>query len=105
MKDRALYEQISERLKGLIDQRYGLDFNQVETQHYNVSLLDPIFSFSASDLLYLFFDVELEFKIHITQEEIGKNQFSSFDSIAGIIEKHLMEDSGGIMIPENEFIV
>ncbi|MDF2539380.1 MAG: hypothetical protein K0S76_2401 [Herbinix sp.] len=89
-----LHDNITGKLKEIILKRFGLDFNIVEPIHYDVSLLDGVFSFAARDLLYLFFDIEHEFDICIPEEDIEEDRFSSFHSIVEVIERQLACEDG-----------
>lgn len=80
-----MQENIENRLKEIIKSRFKLNFDIVNKEDYDLSFFDPVYGFSAGDMLYLFFDVEKAFNIRIPEEYIEKNEFSSFNSIVNII--------------------
>lgn len=86
-----MHDNIVEKLKKIIWDRFQIDFDKVEKEDYEASLFEPIFGFAAADMLYLFFDVEKAFDIKIPEEDIESNAFSSFNGIAGIVEKQLKQ--------------
>ena len=82
-------DYIAEKLKEIIQSRFKLDFSRVKDEDYDTSFFNPVFGFSASDMLYLFFDVEKAFGIKIPEADIEADAFSSFNSITGVIERQL----------------
>ena len=82
-------EDINNRLKKIIFERMKIDMDEVADEDKDYTFFHPMFGFSSTDMLYIFFDVEKEFDIKIPETDINENRFSSFNSIADIIEEQL----------------
>ena len=52
-------------------------------------LLGPRFRVPARELLHILFDIEGEFSITVTPEDLSGFQFTSIDNIVSIVIKHL----------------
>ncbi len=80
---------VYERLRKVFLQRTELDLDNVIDPYNNLSLHDPLFNFSASDMLYIFFDVEKEFGITIPEEAIEKNEIFTINGLIKTITEQM----------------
>ncbi|MDQ0089911.1 acyl carrier protein [Paenibacillus anaericanus] len=76
-------QEIQEQLKRIFKGRFDLEFNSdaLLDEH----LLGRRIGLNSRDLLYLFFDIEETFKIHISQESIVTKKFTTFNNICQMI--------------------
>lgn len=82
---------ISNRLKDIFDSRFGICFNNMEEEALDEELLGWKLRLRAGDMLYVFFDVEREFDIVIPEEDIASGRFNTFNNIADIIGRQLLQ--------------
>lgn len=83
------YHEVLTRLLKVFQQRFQLNLDGEEEELLDEHLLGIHFQFDPADLLYLFFDVEQEFVIHVPEEEIAAGQFDTLRHIADIIYQQL----------------
>ena len=82
---------ISSRLKGIFDSRFGICFNDMGEEVLDAELLGWKLRLKARDMLYVFFDIEREFGIVIPEEDIASGRFNTFNNIADIIGRQLLQ--------------
>lgn len=86
----SIYQnEIVERLKKIFREYFKTDISICSNDDLDKELLGKGFMFTATDLLYLFFDIEKEFAITIPQEDIAVGRFNTFNNIVEIIAKQL----------------
>ncbi|MBN2534943.1 MAG: peptide maturation system acyl carrier-related protein [Spirochaetales bacterium] len=84
------YTTIRERLLNLFSKRFPGNTLAHRGELFDTPLFGADINLQARDLLYLFFDVEREFGITITENMIIDDRFLTINSITGLIyECHL----------------
>lgn len=91
MTEKAIicYDSNKKRLNNLFNTNYGIDFEVKKKEDYSRNLLDEHFRFHARDLLDLYFYIEKEFNISISEKDILNGKFCNFNDILDIINKQL----------------
>lgn len=77
------------KLKEIFINRLGFDFDKLQEQDpdiLNKNLLGKEFQLASRDLLYIFFDVEKEFSIKVSQSNILSG-FNTFNKILSCINQ------------------
>lgn len=82
---------ISNRLKGIFDSRFGICFNDMGEETLDEELLGWKLRLKARDMLYVFFDIEREFGIVLPEEDIAAGRFNTFNNIADTIGRQLLK--------------
>ncbi len=90
MSEQQLYDDIEFRLNRIISQRFENDA-QVILKDKDAYLLRN--GLKASDLLYLYFDIEKEFNIKISQRFILNGCFKTIYGIIKLIYDQLEENN------------
>lgn len=80
-----IYEEALERLDQIMKQRF--DIQQSINEYGNENLLGREIGFTAYELMYLFFEIEKNFKINIPQKSIINGEFMTINDIANILVK------------------
>ncbi|MHB8063771.1 MAG: peptide maturation system acyl carrier-related protein [Ruminiclostridium sp.] len=83
--------KIEGELKNIFFKRVGLDFDAIGRSALDDQLLGYNIQLVSTDLLYIFLDVEKEFNIKVTELEVAKGHFDTFNNIVGIIERQIRE--------------
>jgi peptide maturation system acyl carrier-related protein len=87
---KALKEnEIMDRMKYIIENRLGICISKICADYRTENLLGEKIRMEARYLLYLFFEAEKEFGIHISQESILAYEFASLNGIVQVIKKHI----------------
>lgn len=81
---------VNNKLLKLLNERYGIDFSKIEDT-FCIELLGEKIGFNASDLLYLFFDIQKEFDILIPEEDVIEGKFNNINNICKIVTRQLKE--------------
>lgn len=84
-----LYNDVLERIERIIENRFGICIRKIVKDYKTENLLGGKLRMEARDLLYLFFEVEKEFKISIPKESILTVEFSSLNGIVQVVQKYL----------------
>lgn len=84
---------IQNRLLKIIQARFNVDYASKWEEIKNQHLLGIEMGFEASELLYVYFDIEKEFEIKIPREYIVSGKFSTLSNIAEMIESELLKTS------------
>lgn len=82
-------KNIEERVLYLLSERIKVNPALLIRENYNLPLTGRFFGLYARDLVYLFFEIETNFRVHIAAEKLLDGRFNT---IAGIIR--LLKDSG-----------
>lgn len=91
MKD-FLENNINIVLNNIFKNRFNIDlFNNENDLSIDDNLLGSKFELRARDLIYLLYDVEKEFNIIISEEDIGNIKFNTVNNILAIINLKLEE--------------
>lgn len=78
-----------EKMVNIIKGRYNLDFSSNWDDMQNEHLLGSKIRLGASELLYLYVDIEKEFGIEIPEEHIVSGSFGTLRSIVKMIDAQL----------------
>ncbi len=84
-----MMEDIKKRLDGIFKKRFGVDIGAMKEEFKDKKLLGREIGMPPRDLLYLFFDIEKEFAISISQESIATGKFSTYSNICKIISNEM----------------
>ncbi len=76
-------------LSNIFNNRFKINLEQKDTADFNKHLLGREWGFEPRDLLYIFFDIEREFKISIPEEAIESGNFGTINNIAGVISAEI----------------
>ncbi len=90
MSKQNINNDIEYRLNRIISQRFENYASEVLKDKNAPLLLNGL---KASDLLYLYFDIEKEFNIKIRQEFVVNGNFKTINGIIGLINAQLEESS------------
>lgn len=84
---------INIKLSNIFKNRFDIDlFNNKQDIHFNDNLLGiKLLSLRARDLMYLLDDVEKEFDITISDDDIDNIKFNTINNIIHIINKALQQ--------------
>lgn len=83
---------IENRLNKIFSDRYGINFENDTSTGINLkneNLLGKTFGMKARDLLYIYFDIERDFGITISQENIASGRFNTYNNIIDIIRNQI----------------
>lgn len=78
-------DEIKEKLAMLFNKYLKLNFKEMDPGLLDMNIFDSRFKLYPRDLLYMFFKIEEEFKIHICEEDIINKKFNTFNNIALVI--------------------
>ena len=70
-------------VKKIFNKRFNINLDEKDNTQLNKSLLGKL---EARDLLYIYFDIEREFGISISEEVIEEGNFDSVNNIISAIE-------------------
>ncbi len=82
---------IEKELENIFVKRFKLDFTEMDIEAKNDYLLGSNIKLTPRDLLYVFVDIEEEFKITIPESYIIEGKFSTFNNILQIIKDEIIE--------------
>lgn len=86
MNSELCKDEVVNRIKNILNKRFMIDTKIVEdNEKWNKNLLGRPYAFTARDLMYLFFEIENEFNIHIEKEDILSEKFSNLEGIVNIV--------------------
>lgn len=90
----GLEDEIRNRMNKIMKNRFDIEF--FDSDLYDVNLLNSKIGISPRGLVFLFFDVENEFKIKIPEQEIVLERFTTFNNIYQIIMEQITENQNVI---------
>ncbi len=76
-------------LRNIFNNRFKINLEEKDRADFNKHLLGMEWGFEPRDLLYIFFDIEREFKICIPEEAIESGNFGTISSIAETISAEI----------------
>lgn len=82
---------IEEELENIFLKRFKLDFTEMDIEAKTDYLLGSNIKLAPRDLLYVFVDIEEEFKITIPESYIIEEKFNTFNNILQIIKDEIIE--------------
>ncbi len=82
---------IEKELENIFLKRFKLDFTEMNIEVKNHYLLGSNIKLAPRDLLYVFVDIEEEFKIAIPENYIIEGKFNTFNNILQIIKDEIIE--------------
>jgi len=83
---------INVKLNNIVKNRFDIDlFNNELDMDIDDNLLQKKFKMRARDLIYLLYDVEREFNITISDDDIDNSEFNTIGNIVKIINKELKQ--------------
>lgn len=77
-------EQIREELIDILNDKYGIKTDKSDST-YDLNLLGKAMNMGASDLLCFFLEVEKQYNITVSEEDIIQGSFKTINSIAELI--------------------
>lgn len=83
-------EEIENKIKIILMNRFEIDTKKYWSDIINCPLLGYKMGIGPAELLYLFFDIEKEFNITISEKTVLKGEFDTIDSIINIVSNELM---------------
>lgn len=89
--DKGIDVAVDTRLKRIFNERFRLKPEIWDEQVSSLNLLESKFGFTHSELLYLFFDIEKEFRIRIPEEEVAVGKFDCFNNIYKVINEQIVK--------------
>lgn len=96
MNDFSKNNDINIRLNNIFNNRYTIDlFNNKQDININDNLLGNKFQLKPRDLIYLLYDVEKEFDITVSDDDIDNIKFNTINNIIYIINKALQKKEIG----------
>lgn len=79
--------EYKEMLNKIFIKRFNIDYNKFDDEsYYDKHFLGTDIRLNPTDLLYLLRDVEKEFGITISEQNLAQGKFSSFNSVIEILE-------------------
>ncbi len=87
----ACKRNIEKELENIFLKRFKLNFTEMDIEAKNDHLLGSNINLSPRDLLYIFIDIEEEFKITIPESYIIEGKFNTFNNILQIIKDEITE--------------
>ncbi|WP_243151286.1 acyl carrier protein [Clostridium butyricum] len=92
MNDFSENIDINVKLNNIFKNRFDLDlFNNELDINIDDNILQIDFELRARDLIYLLYDVEKEFNITISEDDINNIKFNTIRNIINIINKELQK--------------
>ena len=82
---------IEKELENIFLKRFKLDFKEMDIEAKNDYLLSSNIKLAPRDLLYVFVDIEEEFKIAIPESYVIEGRFNTFNNILQIIKDEIIE--------------
>ena len=83
---------INVKLNNIVKNRFDIDlFNNELNINSDDNLLGIKFKLAPRDLIYLLYDVEREFNITISDDDIDNSEFNTIGNIVKIINKELKQ--------------
>lgn len=79
--------EIQETIKNTLRQRFGVPGQLIDQLKPETHLCGSPTNLNSVDLIYLFFEVEKVFGIHISEENLGKNGFRSLEEITAVVKE------------------
>lgn len=80
------------KLNNIFKKRFNIDlFDNKSDININDNLLGKNFRLKARDLIYLLYDIEKEFNIVISEDDIDNIKFNTINNIISIINKALQQ--------------
>lgn len=80
------------KLNNIFKKRFDIDlFDNKSDININDNLLGKNFRLKARDLIYLLYDIEKEFNIVISEDDIDNIKFNTINNIISIINKALQQ--------------
>ena len=80
-------KDIENRISRLMLNKFEFHVENLINEDKRKSLLNPQIGFQAIDMIVLFMELEKEFGIMFTEEDVINYRFDVYDSIVGIIEE------------------
>lgn len=89
---------VNVKLNNIFKNRFGIQlFNNKLDIDINDNLLGSKFRLAARDLIYLLYDVEKEFDITISKDDIDKIEFNTINNIINIINLKLEQKKRNVI--------
>lgn len=82
---------INNKLNDIFIQKFSLNVAQLNESELEKDLLSSDIGFEPRDLVYLYFDIEKEFNISISQADIYEGRFNSYNNICDMIHNSLLK--------------
>jgi len=85
-------EEIKSKLIKVFKNRFDINIENFDADLYETNLLDSRIGIAPRDLVYLFFDIENEFKVKISEQSIISERFSTINNIHEIVKELITND-------------
>lgn len=80
-----------EKLKRIFKEGLGINLDNYGEEAFGMNLLGNTFRLSSRDLLYLYYKIEKEFSVKISEEEVVEGNFNNLNSLLRIISRSTVE--------------
>lgn len=84
---------IRDKVIEIFEQRLQVNLKNYKDNYCDEEIFGQYMRFNASDMLYVYFDIEKDFKIEIPEEAIINGSFSTINNIVNIIYKQILMKS------------
>lgn len=84
------HDSVEDRIISTIAKCTNFSPDQLDSSHWQDSLLSNTFNLFSVDLIYILFEIEQEFNIRISSDALTQYQFSSIEGICSAVQKALM---------------
>lgn len=80
---------IKESLKNILEEKLLINTKILGLDFFDEELLGDVICLKARDLLRLYFEVQKEFKIEVSEDDINHGKFNTLNNIVDIVYKEL----------------
>lgn len=84
---------ILDKIGNIFNTRFNIEPKLASQDYSTENLLGSKYCLNSRDLVYLFFEVEKEFQIHISQDDICNGSFNTIQGIVDTILKYKKESA------------
>ncbi len=79
-------DEVIFRINNILEERFGVDPKLIiNDEDRKKNLLGGKFGFTPRELLYLFFEIENEFNIHIEDDDVISEKFNNIEGIVSTV--------------------
>ncbi len=85
----TLNKNISKRIIKIIQKCTDVSYEKLDISNWDEPLTGHIYQFTAVDLVYLLFEIEIEFNIRLPAKVFEDYRFSTITKICSVIEDYV----------------
>lgn len=82
-----LNEVVVERVLGVLKNLFSIPTEMLDPVNWQEPLTGQLYNFSSTELIYLLFELEVEFKIRVPVDALSEYRFCSIAQICAVIQK------------------